>query len=65
MGYDLARSNFNDENYDRLGNGVMDVILVKKSYSDRKRKNRNWKLKHLDKDQGDLVLRKQDQERIE
>ncbi|KAJ1837638.1 ribosome-binding protein, partial [Coemansia sp. RSA 2703] len=46
---------------------VPSVVLVKKSYSERrrKRKNRNWRLKTLDKDDGELAPKKQDKEKLE
>lgn len=67
LGYDLARSNFNNDEFDKLNrNSIADVVLVKKCYRGRKKKkSRNWRLKTLDKDQGELLPRKQDQERIE
>ncbi|RHZ80547.1 hypothetical protein Glove_134g186 [Diversispora epigaea] len=56
LGYDLLTSNFNDDNFDTLDrNNIHDVILIKKSYSQKRRKNkqRNWKLKSLEKSGGD------------
>jgi nonsense-mediated mRNA decay protein 3 len=51
FGYNLAHANFNNtifEEYCR-SNSVPDVVLVKKSYPSRRRRNRarNWKLKEL------------------
>ncbi|KAJ3207372.1 hypothetical protein HDU67_007514 [Dinochytrium kinnereticum] len=52
-GYDLRNANFNDTNWDALlrthGVGLPDIILVKKSYPNarKKSKNRKWKLKTI------------------
>jgi nonsense-mediated mRNA decay protein 3 len=53
-GYDLFSSNFNSDEFERLrshGYDLPDVILVKKSYSEKhkKPKTRVWKLKSLTK----------------
>jgi len=53
LGFDFTSSNVNDENLSRMNaERVPDVILVKKSYGDKKKRHRrrNWKLKGLDKD---------------
>ncbi|KAL1917102.1 uncharacterized protein VTP21DRAFT_5300 [Calcarisporiella thermophila] len=68
MGYDLVNSNFNDENFDRLDRrATADVILVRKAYPNRRKKNRprNWKLKRIAIDQGELQPRKQEADRLE
>ena len=72
MGYHLAGSNFNDANFehleqnDTLAARIPDVVLVKKSYTrKRKNKNRNWRLKRMDKDEGELLPKKQDKDRLE
>ncbi|CAG8787027.1 8817_t:CDS:2, partial [Gigaspora margarita] len=64
MGYDLSSSNFNDFAYDSLNqNYLPDVVLVKKSYPQKRRKNRrNWKLKSLAKEEEKLDLEKMDQD---
>ncbi|CAG8747792.1 1961_t:CDS:2, partial [Racocetra persica] len=64
MGYDLSSSNFNDITFDSLNqDSLPDVVLVKKSYSQRRRKNkRNWKLKSLAKEEEQLDLEKMDQD---
>ena len=55
-GYDLQTSNFNDDNFSRVAGtrslDVPDVVLVKKSYSEarKKPKSRVWKLKNLNKE---------------
>ncbi|ORX82038.1 NMD3-domain-containing protein [Basidiobolus meristosporus CBS 931.73] len=67
MGYDLTRANFNNNDFDSLNrNALPDVILVKKSYPNRKKKNkRQWKLKNLNKEEEEMLPRKQDQEKLE
>jgi len=51
-GYDLSTLNFDDEN-EILKENLPDVILIKKK--NIKRKNRKWKLKHLDKQKEDIA----------
>ncbi|CDS10222.1 hypothetical protein LRAMOSA02898 [Lichtheimia ramosa] len=68
LGYDLSVSNFNNEEFDKLDRSTLpDVILVRKSYPQRRKKNkqRNWKLQQLGKEESELLPRKQDQARIE
>ncbi|KAJ1935646.1 ribosome-binding protein, partial [Kickxella alabastrina] len=68
LGYDLATANVNNKNFESLNSDdVPAVVLVKKSYPERrrKRKQRNWKLKSLTKDDGDLAPKKQDQDKLE
>ncbi|RIB12914.1 NMD3 family-domain-containing protein [Gigaspora rosea] len=64
MGYDLSSSNFNDFAFDSLNqNYLPDVVLVKKSYPQKRRKNRrNWKLKSLAKEEEKLDLERMDQD---
>ncbi|KAL9939428.1 hypothetical protein V8E36_001245 [Tilletia maclaganii] len=53
LGYHLRVANFNSPEWDALPPArIPDVILVKKSYPDSKkrRKNRNWKLKSIAKE---------------
>ncbi|CAF9903758.1 MAG: ribosome-binding protein [Gomphillus americanus] len=71
MGYHLAGTNFNNPNFEAIeSNGslaaqIPDVVLVKKAYTRSKRsKNRNWRLKRMVKDEGELLPRKQDQDRM-
>jgi len=72
MGYMLTGSNFNNPQFEALEESnsyaslIPDVMLVKKFYA-RKRKstNRNWRLKRIAKDEGDLLPKKADQERID
>lgn len=50
MGYHLSVTNLNDSTFDELkSNDIPDVILVRKSYANRRKKSkaRNWKLKSL------------------
>ncbi|KAI9500991.1 ribosome-binding protein [Coemansia spiralis] len=68
LGYDLLTANINDEYYEKLNpDDIPSVVLVKKTYPERrrKRKPRNWKLKSLNKDEGELVPKKQEQEKLE
>lgn len=68
LGYDLSRSNFNDDNFNALNqNALTDAILVRKSYPNRRKKSkpRNWKLQQLGKEEEEMLPRKQDQARIE
>ncbi|RUP52410.1 NMD3 family-domain-containing protein [Jimgerdemannia flammicorona] len=68
LGYDMTRSNFNDDNFDALNrNALPDVILVKKTYPARRKKHkqRAWKLAQLAKEEEEMLPRKADQERIE
>ncbi|KAI8579630.1 hypothetical protein K450DRAFT_188212 [Umbelopsis ramanniana AG] len=68
MGYDLSRSNFNDDNFNALNqNELTDVILVRKAYPNRRKKTkqRSWKLQQLGKEEEEMLPRKQDQARIE
>ncbi|KAI8865357.1 NMD3-domain-containing protein, partial [Ramicandelaber brevisporus] len=74
FGYDLSRSNVNNDDFERLDRGdIPDVILVKKSYHNRRKKAkaRNWRLKTLatDDDDGGVAavagMRRQELERAE
>ncbi|KAJ2720385.1 ribosome-binding protein [Coemansia sp. Benny D115] len=68
LGYDLERANINNDNFERLNpDEVPEVVLVKKAYPERrrKRKQRNWKLKTLNKDEDDLAPKKSEQEKME
>ncbi|KAI0230254.1 ribosome-binding protein [Massospora cicadina] len=67
-GYDLANSNLNDAEFDKLNaDHVPNIVLIKKSYSNRRRKprHRNWKIKSLVKEEEALTMRRVDQERAE
>ncbi|POS84124.1 NMD3 family protein [Erysiphe pulchra] len=72
MGYLLSGTNFNSSQYDALEQSnvysslIPDVVLVKKLYARKKKsKSRNWRLKRLDRDQGELLPKKADQEKID
>lgn len=73
LGYHLTRTNFNDPNFEAIENSsrykdtIPDVVLVKKHYQRRKnnKSNRAWKLKRMARDEGDLLPKKADQERLE
>ncbi|KAI8378023.1 NMD3 family-domain-containing protein [Radiomyces spectabilis] len=68
LGYDLARSNYNNDEFDKMNrHDLPDVILVRKSYPARRKKNkaRNWKLAQLGKEVDEMLPRKQEQARIE
>lgn len=59
MGYNLGHGNFNSDIFDSIpGHLIPDVILVKKSYPDSKkrRKNRNWRLKSIAKEAEDAAV---------
>ncbi|KAM0458211.1 hypothetical protein ACHAPV_001586 [Trichoderma viride] len=72
MGYLLNGSNFNNLEYDAIEESntyssiIPDVVLVKKHYPNRRRnRRRNWKLKRMAKDEGELLPKKADQERMD
>lgn len=67
MGYEVAGANFNNENFDAIeesstyGSRIPDVILVKKHFPNRrKNKKRNWKLKHLVKEEDNFLAKSAD-----
>lgn len=72
MGYLLTGTNFNHPQFDALeesntyASQIPDVMLVKKFYARKKKsKNRNWQLKRMAKDEGDLLPKKADQEKMD
>jgi nonsense-mediated mRNA decay protein 3 len=72
MGYMLTGTNYNNPQFEALeksnayASAIPDVMLVKKFYArKRKSKNRNWRLKRMAKDEGDLLPKKADQERMD
>ncbi|KAF7537800.1 hypothetical protein G7Z17_g12782 [Cylindrodendrum hubeiense] len=72
MGYLLSGSNFNNGEYEAIdasntySSTIPDVVLVKKHYPHRrKNRNRNWKLKRMGKDDGELLPKKADQDRMD
>lgn len=53
LGFDFTSANLNDSNLNRMSTDrIPDVILVKKFYAGKKKRQRrrNWKLKNLDKE---------------
>ena len=72
LGYHLTGTNFNNPNFEALeqnstlASQLPDVVLIKKAYIRKKKpKSRNWRLKRMNRDQGELLPKKQDQEKIE
>lgn len=73
MGYLLSNTNFNSELFDILEGSnkysqkIPDVMLVKKFYqrSKKSKNKRNWRLKRMNRDEGEMLPRKQDQEKME
>lgn len=72
MGYHLTGTNFNNPQFEALEQSsahasyIPDVILVKKMYPRKKKnKSRNWRLKRMNKDEGELLPKKADQEKME
>ncbi|SCU79429.1 LADA_0B00584g1_1 [Lachancea dasiensis] len=74
MGYYIANSNYNSDLFDSLNmEHIPDVVLVKKQYIRKTRKNRNWKLKRMAREHKEIEAsqdytsrqQKQEQERAE
>lgn len=72
MGYMLTGTNFNNPQYEAIeqsntySSQIPDVMLVKKFYARKKKsKARNWRLKRMNKDEGDLLPKKADQEKMD
>jgi nonsense-mediated mRNA decay protein 3 len=56
MGYHLSNSNFNSDDFANLPQDrIPDVILVRKAYPNRRKKNksRNWRLRSIAKEEGE------------
>lgn len=56
MGYHLTNANFNSDDFARLpSDRIPDIILVRKAYPNRRKKNkaRNWKLRSIAKEAGE------------
>jgi nonsense-mediated mRNA decay protein 3 len=56
LGYHLSHTNFNSDEFSALPSSrVPDVVLVKKTYPNRRKKNkaRNWKLRSIAKEAGE------------
>jgi nonsense-mediated mRNA decay protein 3 len=57
LGYHLTNSNFNNEAFESMDEGRLpDVVLVKKTYPNRRKKSkpRNWKLRSIAKEAEDV-----------
>ena len=73
LGFDLSGRNFNSSELDavlgsaRLAAQVPDVVLVKKHYPrhHRKARARQWRLRRMEREEGEVLPRKQDRERDE
>ena len=72
MGYHLSETNFNNKTFEAIESSkqysgmIPDVILVKKQYSrKRSNKSRKWHLKRMEKEESEMVPRKQEQDRLE
>ena len=73
MGYHLSGTNFNNPHFEALekssthSSHIPDVMLVKKHYlrKNKKNKSRDWRLKRMNKEEGEVLPKKQDQERME
>ena len=73
MGYMLTGTNFNSDQFTALeesntySSQIPDVLLVKKHYARKKKssKNRNWRLKRMARDEGELLPKKADQEKMD
>jgi nonsense-mediated mRNA decay protein 3 len=71
LGYQLIGTNFNNPQYEAIeqsnyADTIPDVMLVKKFYARKKKsKSRHWRLKRMARDEGELLPKKQDQERME
>jgi nonsense-mediated mRNA decay protein 3 len=72
MGYLLSGANFNNPEYEAIeesntyGSTLPDVVLVKKHFPNRrKNRRRNWRLRRMEKDEGELLPKKADQERMD
>lgn len=72
MGYHLTGTNFNNPQFEALeqssaySSSIPDVMLVKKFYARKKKtKSRNWKLRRMNKEEGEMLPKKQDQEKMD
>ncbi|KAF3314803.1 hypothetical protein TWF173_004332 [Orbilia oligospora] len=70
MGYFLSGTVFNNIHFEEVErhepSRIPEVILVKKHYPRRKKhKSRNWRLKRMARDEGELLPKKADQEKME
>ncbi|RYP16521.1 hypothetical protein DL765_005082 [Monosporascus sp. GIB2] len=72
MGYMLTGTNYNNPQLEAVeasstyGSTIPDVIVVKKHFPNRRRnRRRNWRVKRMAKDEGELLPKKADQDRME
>ena len=72
LGYHLTGTNFNNPNFEALEQNnalaaqIPDVVLVKKHYARQKKtKSRNWRLRRMGREEGELSAKRQEQERME
>ncbi|KAG9253219.1 NMD3 family-domain-containing protein [Emericellopsis atlantica] len=72
MGYLLNGTNYNNPEYEAIeqsstySSTMPDVVLVKKHFPRKKKsRRRNWRLKRMDKDEGELLPKKADQDRMD
>lgn len=72
MGYMLTGTNFNNPEFEAIeqshtySSRIPDVVIVKKHYPNKRRnRKRNWKVKRMAKDEGELLPKKADQERMD
>lgn len=73
MGYNITGTNFNNPQLEALentkaGSTIPDVLLVRKFYARKKKSGksqRNWKLKRMAREEGEMLPRKQDQAKLE
>jgi nonsense-mediated mRNA decay protein 3 len=72
LGYHLTGTNFNNPQFEQLelsnsySSTIPDVMLVKKFYARKKKpKSRSWKLRRMERDEGELLPKKADQQRLE
>lgn len=72
MGYHLTGTNFNNPQFEALeqssaySSSIPDVMLVKKFYAQKKKtKSRSWKLRRMNTEEGEMLPKKQDQEKMD
>jgi nonsense-mediated mRNA decay protein 3 len=72
MGYMLSGTVFNNPEFEAIeqsntySSRIPDVVIIKKHFPNRRRnRKRAWKVKRMAKDEGDLLPKKADQERMD
>ncbi|KAH9883808.1 NMD3-domain-containing protein [Xylariomycetidae sp. FL2044] len=72
MGYMLTGTNYNNpqleaiEQSNTYSSRIPDVVIVKKHYPNRRRnRKRHWKVRRMAKDEGELLPKKTDQDRMD